>query len=171
MTSGECKFIIIINVLLFVSIISVQSALPQVIGGADFQSKVNAALQLLQTKDPVAIDFASNNVKKIQETSQLTEMCSSCNPPTYKINSNSNLETYWLAGMIIHDGFHSYLYSETQRLLREDPKSDVSFFNGPIGEFRCNVLQYIVLNRIGAPKEMLDYLYKMNETIHPSSYP
>ena len=86
------------------------------------------------------------------------------NPPRFAVGkATRDSGTIWYAGSIAHDSCHSRQYDDYAKV---HPGVTVppELFSGEAAEKECIRYQYGVLEKIGAPKKMLDYVANSSST-------
>lgn len=127
------------------------SQVPQVIGSAAFKGKVGQALELLKAKAPDSYQNVCKYLYKIVENANSGVDIYS---KTFFLGSGTiqQGDVYWVAGVIVHDAYHSQLYSNGQA------------FVGAGAEETCNQVQKKALRDIGAPDYYLTYLDEVSKS-------
>lgn len=122
-----------------------------VVGSKDFTTSVEAALNLLKEKDNAAYQRINKYLSKIVENENSGVDVYS---KTFFLGKGtvSTGDVFWLAGVIVHDAYHSELFTLNKP------------YTGAEAEKACNQQQKTALKNIGAPDNYLTYLDEVSES-------
>lgn len=135
----------------------------EIIGDNRFTRQVWTALDLLFSRDSEAFQFSQRYIGRIEQSNR-SGMVVHVNPPTFQLSDRTAYSSItWLASVIAHEAYHSYLYQYySWHMGVENVPYDL--WGGVEAERQCNAFQLGVLQRVGAPSHEVENLRQQNGT-------
>jgi len=122
------------------------------------------ALDLLDTKSHDDFLTITKYIGVIECRDDWSGMYGWENPPRFRVGkATRDSGVIWYAGAIAHDSCHSRQYNDYAKVHFGETVPLV-LFSGEAAEIECINYQYGVLEKIGAPKKMLDYVSNSSST-------
>lgn len=140
----------------------------EVIGDQEFIRQVEAALTLLEDKDPEAFSIVKNYIGRIEQ-GEHSGMWAYKDPPTFELaNRSAFYSITWCAGIIAHDSYHSKLYHDYKSTHLRSVPDDV--WTGVEAERQCIAYQLNIAIKIGSPQHEIDYIKTLDGTHYDAPY-
>jgi hypothetical protein len=135
----------------------------KIIGDLKFTSQTQAALNLLEQKDPTTFEKIQTYIGIIEQ-GEHSGMWAWEIPPRYEVGyATAFYSITWYASTIAHDATHSELYTQYQMAHPGQPVPQEAYGGVEIERF-CIGYQREVAKRIGAPQSEIDYLSTLDGT-------
>ena len=116
------------------------------------------ALDLLDTKAHEDFLLVTNYIGIIECRDAWSAMYPFENPPRFRVGkATRDSGAMWYAGAIAHDSCHSRQYHDYLKI-HPGTAVPVEIYTGETSEKECIRYQFGVLEKMGAPKKMLDYV-------------
>ena len=132
----------------------------EVVGSVKFIDQVKRALVLIRDKAPDGFITVKKYIGRIEESDH-SGMGAYLVPPTFHFSGKSAFYSLtWCAGDIAHDAYHSKLYNDYKEANGE-PVPD-SVWMGKDIEIKCLKYQSDILEKIGAPKNEIEYVKSLD---------
>jgi hypothetical protein len=147
-------------------------AIPTGYAGIQFRGDVDLncsrltvhALELLDRRDREDFLTVTSYIGIIECRDDWSGMYAWENPPRFAVGrATRESGTIWYAGAIAHDSCHSRQYRKFT-VLHPGAAVPLEIFSGETAEMECIRYQYGVLQKIGAPEKMLEYVANVSST-------
>ena len=158
----------------FSTVTAVPVGFPYEYDGIKFEGDVDVncslqtvhALDLLDTKAHEDFLLVTKYIGIIECRDVWSAMYPFENPPRFRVGKvTRDSGTLWYAGAIAHDSCHSRQYHDYEKI-HPEAAVPVEIYTGEAAEKECIRYQYGVLEKMGAPKKMLDYVANSSSLRH-----
>jgi hypothetical protein len=128
-----------------------------VTGDWEFQKKVCAALQLLESKAPARLDFVKDHISVVIQNDQAQGQADiSVDPPVVALDSDTVSDLQWSAAALVHEAMHIQQARESRR--RHGGSMIAKEVVGTAVETAANRAQIETLQELGAPPDWIGYI-------------